>query len=155
MAVTDQNGQYTFDDLAMGEYRVHVEMTGYQTEDKMVTLSEQDKEKSTDFEVKDGKVRVESETTGLENKRGKVAFHIYPVPAKSEINLEFNAQKAHDMTLEIIDTKGRQLQSNAIRAVEGHNKISVNVSSLKSGAYVIRLVDSNGAIAGAKPLLVK
>ncbi len=64
---------------------------------------------------------------------------IYPNPAKDVIHLQLNQHYAH---LELLDITGRQLSNKMINTTQ----IPVDISSLKSGHYLIRLSGPDGTI---------
>lgn len=64
---------------------------------------------------------------------------VYPNPAKDVIHLQLNQHYSH---LELLDITGRQLSNKTINTTQ----IPIDISSLKSGHYLIRLSGPDGTI---------
>ena len=71
---------------------------------------------------------------GIENEL--LNAKIYPIPAKDYLNFELSEDTESFEYLEIMDLTGRIVYRQNL---EGSNKVSINVSSLNSGLYIISL----------------
>ncbi len=73
-------------------------------------------------------------------------FALYPNPAKSFVNLEFEALKENTL-LQILDINGRRVRTFDLKA--GQETLQINVSELPKGVYTIMLGNT------AKKLIVE
>jgi hypothetical protein len=80
-------------------------------------------------------------TTGIAGT-GIVAdgWTIYPVPAMNTATLLFDGTKNAKAEFEVTDLSGRTVLRNELNITAGENKIDIDVSSLSSGIYGIRLI---------------
>lgn len=62
---------------------------------------------------------------------------LYPVPAKNNMTLAVTATKMVKTTLQIVDSKGRLMQSMETTVAKGNNNIQFNVSRLAAGEYML------------------
>lgn len=66
-------------------------------------------------------------------------FTIYPNPVKEEAMLAVSIDKKQKALYSIYDQAGRKLLSNTVSLNEGLNSISLPVTSLSAGIYIIEL----------------
>ncbi len=71
-------------------------------------------------------------------------FNIYPNPATSTINYSVNSNVKSTASLMIYNISGALLVSRQVRLEEGPNSISMDISSLKTGSFYIKLADNEG-----------
>ncbi len=83
---------------------------------------------------------IEGSVTGLESSELASKVLVYPNPAKDRINLEFNGQQI--VRIEVSDVSGKKLKT--FGSLKGKEKLSVDVTSLESGIYMLRLVAVDG-----------
>jgi hypothetical protein len=70
------------------------------------------------------------------------AIQLYPNPAENEIKLAIPSSDTRSSRLSIFNMLGEQVLSSDINLVEGPNFISLDISSLPSSLYLIRLQDA-------------
>ena len=71
---------------------------------------------------------------------------IYPNPTEGLIRLELNASVSKSVTVNVLDLFGRNLYSNKTSVVKGFNRISLNITSLPSGVYMIEVRDGQAIV---------
>ncbi len=64
---------------------------------------------------------------------------LFPNPAKSYININYNSSKTVQTTFQIIDQLGRVVLNKTTFVNNGKNNLQLNISTLKPGMYFIRL----------------
>jgi len=67
---------------------------------------------------------------------------VYPNPTKDYVNIEITSDKISNMLIEIIDLKGQILSSQSY-AIEDVGPIKLNIASMSSGIYLIKLTDQH------------
>jgi len=80
---------------------------------------------------------------------GKIAFDIYPNPARETITIELATSPNDNALAEIFSIEGKLIQSFPVL----HKKSTVNLVSLFSGVYIVKVRDNNGI--GIKKLIVE
>lgn len=71
------------------------------------------------------------------NKVDQKAIRIYPNPANDAFYVEVDPAVFPEFTLQLLNTAGKEILT---KKCSGKDKYSVNVSSVNSGFYMVRLV---------------
>ncbi len=80
-------------------------------------------------------------------------IHVYPVPAMSNLTLEYKSEVNNEnLLIEIFTNDGRVILSSKEVAQEGLNNYNLNVTSLTAGTYFIRAIPANG-VPKVKPFI--
>lgn len=87
-------------------------------------------------------------STKLENN-----IQLFPNPFNSVLNIQNNGILLHEMQIEINDVAGKTVLKKSFFDVHPGQKISLNMSSLKSGIYLSQI--SNGSRILMQSKLVK
>ncbi len=74
-------------------------------------------------------------------------LNTYPNPTKETLNIQLTTRNEKQVTVLITDIAGRLVQQQAIQLTAGDNTKAINVSSLQSGSYLIKVVCPNGCEA--------
>jgi hypothetical protein len=72
--------------------------------------------------------------------------NIYPNPTANKINIVFNANEAGSKVLKLIDIQGKTMLTKSIATQLGNNIISIDISSLSNGTYLLTGLTENGNI---------
>lgn len=68
---------------------------------------------------------------------------LYPNPAKDKLNISYSIKEGGNHTIQILDLLGKTVSNQTVRAVQGNNRISIDIPTLVAGTYLLTL--SNGA----------
>ncbi|HEY9114698.1 MAG TPA: T9SS type A sorting domain-containing protein [Bacteroidales bacterium] len=148
---SDEKGNFSFEKIASGNYWLTVDVPGFERKTKFIELNDENTDVSNlEIIIENGDVNMSVENNVFSNfsTLGK----IYPNPARDEVNIELSATANSSLTIEILDSQGRLLQTENMVLQEGNTTVKLSTSSLKSGNYLI-MVKSEGKISG-KPLIV-
>jgi hypothetical protein len=77
-------------------------------------------------------------TTVDENLEEKVTVAVYPNPASEEVNIKFNSAVEKEITVQVLDEKGRMVLSDKIEPTLLEK--TINLQSLTPGVYYFRLL---------------
>ncbi len=72
---------------------------------------------------------------------------VYPVPAKSDLTLQFSSQLAANINVAITDIDGKKVISGQHRLDAGIHQFSVSVAAIAPGAYVLKVLNGDEVIA--------
>lgn len=72
------------------------------------------------------------------------SFKVYPNPTSNVVNVEFELQNENDVTVSILNTVGQTVATNNLGTVSGVQATQLDVSSLESGMYIVRVKTANG-----------
>ena len=67
-----------------------------------------------------------------------VADGLWPVPATDELRFNFESAADGMVNVEILDMRGRLVQSHQLNAAMGQNMFVIDVSALDRGGYLFR-----------------
>ncbi len=84
-------------------------------------------------------------------KTNKIEFaSIYPNPAKEKLSLILSVPGIQTLNIVLTDISGRIIKEEKLVANDGNNQINLNVSDLKSGTYLIKVLCNNGCEASVQ-----
>jgi|GEM_PF-2520311 len=138
--LTDDNGEFSFTNLPVGQYRLNIQYPGYPMDpNSFVTIpigENFESEKRVEAVVEEGKIVVnELVITHIWSMEDYQA-DVYPNPATSFINFKFN-QLSTSRSVNLYDDSGRKmLQMKASQKQE-----TMDLRSLPSGSYIINIHD--------------
>lgn len=79
-------------------------------------------------------------------------FAMFPNPATEELTLDVNMDAERQVKVSIIDITGRTISLNAYDLHKEQNRVTMDVSALPSGLYVVRV--ENGKTVGTQKLTI-
>lgn len=81
---------------------------------------------------------------------GKGIEALYPNPAKDWINLLITATVREKVTLMLLDQSGKQLLQRVMQVESGSNSLTIPVSQLPAGTYIVKLICEEGCNSAVK-----
>jgi hypothetical protein len=76
-----------------------------------------------------------------------VALRAYPNPTAQVVNLDFPLSEDASLMVQVFDISGRSMmQNNMGRYPRGQTKLTLDVSTLASGRYVIDVADGQNVL---------
>ncbi|WP_243349861.1 T9SS type A sorting domain-containing protein [Parabacteroides sp. FAFU027] len=82
-------------------------------------------------------LRVESSASAVEKVQTNALLRVYPNPVKESLNLSYNAEVTDKAEIILINQAGAVALHKQCNAINGQNKVSLNVSGLASGSYLL------------------
>lgn len=82
---------------------------------------------------------------GVNTLASTLSMHIYPNPAKDELNINITSAKNENITVEIDNMLGQNISNTHYAVASGENIINLNTSGLSAGTYVCRVISAEGA----------
>ena len=96
----------------------------------------------------DGKEDVSKVVSVLRATGGKLAIsRLFPTPSSDKVSVDFEATEVGNITAVVTDITGRVINTQIINAVEGLNRLDLNLSALTSGVYILTIADKTSVIA--------
>lgn len=75
---------------------------------------------------------------------------VFPNPVITTLNIFISSSEHHNIILQMIDMNGRLMKQTNATTETGSNTISVDVSSLIKGVYMLKVISSTGETAVSK-----
>ncbi|MDD2995309.1 MAG: CotH kinase family protein [Paludibacter sp.] len=98
--------------------------------------------------------KMEMITTGLLHA-ATLEADIYPNPASSYVSVRFNSIGDQSVSLSICDLSGKMLAHTNTQTQAGVNVLTLSVSNLQSGVYLLQLKNSDGSVYNSKLVVRK
>lgn len=83
-------------------------------------------------------------TAVQQNATAGIKLSVYPNPASDQTQLEIIADNAREVYWTIADLNGRSLQQGKTMLQKGYNKVTLDISALKAGLYLLKAETSAG-----------
>ncbi len=151
---SDANGEFSFDNLAYGSYKVRAEVTSIPVVPWVVTLSAA----SPVVDYLNISITPGGIVTSLQDGIQVNAFSIdavYPNPAANVLNLDIRSADGIPVLLEFTDVLGQKLLTRSEQLSIGSNHLVINTESLRSGLCFMRLRCSDGKTLQAPVLIAR
>ena len=88
--------------------------------------------------------------TDMTTVKGFTLVKTYPNPATNLVSLEIESSTEGSAQLEISDVTGRQVLKQTTILTEGMNSISLDISQLSRGIFIVKMTDSQNQKAWVK-----
>lgn len=134
--VPDPSGHFEFTGLPFRNYYLSADATGKPATLTMVTLTENNPlVDNINLTVFGPGVQglPEDYADGISIAR------LYPNPVRNELNIHLNSRVRSVADIMITDVTGREFSSQSITILPGENHLSISVSGLPEGLYILRL----------------
>ena len=150
---SNEDGNFEFPEVALGTYWLYPEVTGLSQKKYRVDVTFDEPDVS-DIEILLTPGGGDS-TDYIEDFTAENALGFpYPNPATNQLNINIDANSYQSATIDVFDLQGRKLFSQQLQLQSGSNTLSMNIASLRRGAYFIR-ANVNGIISEQRFIVSK
>ncbi len=94
------------------------------------------------------------EVLGLDENSALTSISLYPNPSKDVANLSLNLNTEADVTINVVNTVGQTVYTDALGNVNGAQNVQINTSNLEEGVYLVN-VNVNGTVSTLRISVVK
>lgn len=151
---TDDNGEFEFQSLGNGSYKLQGEVTGNTSTFEFVELSAALPFSDDNVLVIDCNSFVGIEELSLSSEN-IIVKGVYPIPASDFVRFKIQSVSYQNIEIEIIDQIGRNIKSHLFNISNGETLIEINVSQLQRGLYIYRIKSSEGQILNTGKIIVR
>lgn len=78
------------------------------------------------------------------NNSSDVVVKVYPNPAKEKLQVSIESNNATQLQMQVVDAVGKVISSATWQANEGASLKTINISSLQTGSYYLKLTSDDG-----------
>jgi PKD repeat protein len=133
---TAADGSYSFANIAMGSYKVHVEEVGKVIYPATIVLDATNMSQTNiHFTVHENMVTL----TGTYAVANVEDLQVFPNPVRDIVNLQLELKSAMNLTLTVTNLMGQQMISKPLSLVSGANSVQLEMNDLPAGLYLINL----------------
>lgn len=137
---TDANGRYTFNNLALGTYKVYAEEINKVPSSMNVTLTANNPSQDN----VDVSINSSTAVTGLNDLFDMHVEGLFPNPATDKSVLTVSLKQNTAAQMRIVDLKGSILSNENLKLNTGTNRIDINLANQPAGVYFISLTTNTG-----------
>lgn len=137
---TDENGDFSFGDIALDGYYLRVEIMGLNADPIAINLSEEDASPEIELILKDGGVLLDVDEPQLPASLNQ----IYPNPVQNLLRLEVSALKNTKVELNVVNQLGQIVLSESHELQEGSKTLDVNTAILPKGLHSLVITTEDG-----------
>ncbi len=140
---SDENGEFSFDNLAFGNYMIYAELPGIETDPALITLSSEQPESHVEIQVADGEVNYVfgiSERLVLLSGVGEA----YPNPTSGISSIEISSKSPVSLELALYNQTGQAVWTNTTDHGAGSHTIQLGTAALPSGFYYLKVTSKQG-----------
>ncbi len=137
---TDENGDFSFGDIALDGYYLRVEIMGLNADPIAINLSEEDASPEIELILKDGGVLLDVEEPQLPTTLNR----IYPNPADNLLRIELNSLKNTQAEITVLNQLGQVLLSQSHELPKGSRILELNTTHLPKGLLNLVITTEDG-----------
>ncbi|MEM9024891.1 MAG: T9SS type A sorting domain-containing protein [Bacteroidota bacterium] len=142
---SDANGEYTFSNIALGDYQVFVELLNKTSVPYNVTLNaEEPMFTLINFVVTESTVEPAEPNSVNTLFADGSSVRLYPNPVAGDLFLELNLTEAAVVDLAITNLVGQTLQQQRVSAGQGIQQVTIDARSYPAGTYLLTLRSAQG-----------
>jgi Secretion system C-terminal sorting domain len=94
-----------------------------------------------------GKAEVSKVVSVKRDNRGKLNIQrVFPMPMAEAVQMDFEATANGKVQVTVTDIVGKVVSNQNVEAVQGLNRLDLNMNSLPSGAYILSLKENNSVV---------
>ena len=149
---TDEEGFFDFATLAFGFYQLSAEVTGKLSNRVDVILDAENTDQSgIELEVHcDAFVAVEEIELGAD----PFVKNIYPQPASTYLTVELSMTDEKNLDYTLFNVNGTIVLSASELKPGGNNQLIINIESLYTGLYLLKISTSDGRVTVTKKIII-
>ncbi|MBI9036343.1 MAG: PKD domain-containing protein, partial [Bacteroidales bacterium] len=147
--LTETNGEFDFNNLDYGIYKVHVEVVGIVSNPVMVSLDQDNTQSSLNYTVEGGSILLSTKEVDALSHEFSVGS-LYPNPAIDFVNIPVINKKEQVVNVCVYDVAGKMVESISNRVPHGSHSMRINTQNLKQGVYQVMILTNNGSVITKK-----
>jgi PKD repeat protein len=140
--LTDNNGQFSFTDVAYGQYVVYPEVTGKVTAPAAIWLTLTNNTITTDFSMSGSNI-IFGINDNLPQYISAIS-NIFPNPMSVNGKITITTTRDLNLVISVLDLTGQTVKEISPKLSRGENIVSFNISGLASGCYFLRITSEDG-----------
>ncbi len=140
--LTDESGNFTFNNIALNTYNLYAEATGLFSEPVTVILTE-DNPSVTDVSLK-----LYNYWIGVEEyfKTGISLGNVYPNPVREKFSVDIKLDDNAVLMIDIFNISGQKVKEQIVNLNKGSHILSFNCDVLPHGVYLFSLISEDRKI---------
>ncbi len=140
--ITDELGNFAFENIPLGSYKLYAEATGFISFEVSVYLDENNQS------VTNIKLELYEQTVGTEEyfERETAIGNIYPNPVREKFSLDIQLDDNAVLMIDIFNISGQKVKGQKINLNKGSHILSFNSDVLPHGVYLLSIISGDRKI---------
>lgn len=134
---TDGNGRYTFNNLALGSYKIYAEVLNKTAASQIITLTANNPSQDN----VDVLVNSNSAVTGINDIADIKVDGVFPNPVKDMAIIRFTAKLNANATVKVTDMKGSVVSTINANIITGNNELKIDLTNQAAGVYTVSITN--------------
>jgi hypothetical protein len=140
-AVSNDQGEFEFPNLAWGTYKLVVEVLGKEQGIKFITIGPDNQTGYVNFEVNDTYV------TKIEDVLNGASLKVFPNPVDENMNIQIEIRQNTNLNISVNNLLGKTIFTENKDLQEGIQTMNINLKNLPAGIYFLNLSDGQEIIS--------
>jgi len=140
--ITDESGNFFFENIPLGSYKLYAEATGFISFEVSVYLDENNQS------VTNINLELYEQTVGTEEyfERETAIGNIYPNPVREKFNVDIQLEDNAVLMIDIFNISGQKVKGQKINLNKGSHILSFDSDVLPHGVYLISIISGDRKI---------
>ncbi len=147
--LTELNGEFDFENLDYGTYKVHVEVVGIVSNPVTVNLNEENTQASLNYTVEGGSVLLSTKEVDQTIQSFSIG-NLYPNPAIDHVNVPVRVETEQAINVSIYDVTGKMVKTIMDRVPHGSHIVRIKTQDLDQGVYQVMIQTASGNVVTKK-----
>lgn len=140
--LTDESGNFAFENIPLGSYKLYAEATGLISFAVSVSLDENNQTvNNINLELFEQTVNTEEYLESV-----TVVGDVFPNPVKDQFNVKIELDDKTELMIDIFSMNGQKVNQQKIRLNKGSHKLLFNGSILPHGVYMLSIISEDRKI---------
>ena len=150
---TDVNGDFEFNHLAYGTYKVFVEIAGKNSTTAIVNIDLNTPSiNNIEFVITTGEILLFILT---DNEYIEGISEMYPNPSVDKVNIDISLLQTIKIQLSLYNTLGQIVYKKSTKLSTGTHQVTINISGLHAGLYYLQISSPQGSSISKKFVKIK
>lgn len=139
---TDASGHYSFANIALGSYLLHIEIPGISSVPMSITLSDENPSETLDIIIRDSEA-VLGVNDAVSTSLQKVS-NVFPNPVTESAFIEIEVKESSNVSITLRNSVGYAIYQETTNYNPGLHRISITMRDLPGGIYLIDIRSEDG-----------
>lgn len=151
---SDNDGNFEFEELPLGTYKVHAEIPGKHTIPAVVTLDAN----NTNFNdllliILSNQITFDIKETGSSYLES--ISDVFPNPSNNRAQINLDVLNPSRLRINIVNATGQLITSEIYQAQQGINRLNLNTDNLSEGMYSILILTEDNYLISRKLIITR
>lgn len=139
---TDASGNYSFGNIANGDFKIWIEVPTYLTTPKQITISSTTQQSAGNNFLMSGNT-ITPIANGISNTELEMISKVWPNPVTNELNIQLSETTEGNVTIQIYSVSG-QLIKSIDKTITKSSTLHIEMNDITRGSYILSIQSKDG-----------